>query len=199
MRKLIIAALIATATTAAFVSIAAAGPFENGAAAFKRGDYSTAMQQWRGLTADPMVQNDFGIMYKDGKGVPQNYATAVQWFSRSAAAGNSLGQNNLGGMYRDGFAVTRDYSRAITFFRAAAQQGNAGGQVNLGLMLMQGQGTRADLVQAYMWFDLAAHQGVAQAASYRTQVRSRMSSSDVAMATTASQRCRANNFKNCAA
>ena len=194
MRKLIIAALIATATTAAF-----AGPFENGASAFKRGDYAAAMQDWRGLTTNPMVQSDFGIMYKDGKGVPRDYATAVQWFSRSAAAGNSLGQNNLGGMYRDGFGVQRDYSRAITFFRAAAQQGNAGGQVNLGLMLMQGQGTRPDLVQAYMWFDLAAQQGVAQAASYRTQVRSKMSASDVAMATTASQRCRANNFKNCAA
>ena len=194
MRKLILAAVVATAATAAF-----AGPFENGAAAFKRGDYAAAMQDWRGITTDSTVQNDFGIMYKDGKGVPRDYATAVQWFSRSAAAGNSLGQNNLGGMYRDGLGVPRDYSRAITFFRAAAQQGNAGGQVNLGLMLMQGQGTRADMVQAYMWFDLASQQGVAQAVSYRNQVRARMSSSDVAMATTASQRCRANNFKNCAA
>jgi TPR repeat protein len=194
MRKLILAALFATAATAAF-----AGPFENGAAAFKRGDYQTAMQEWRGLTSDPTVQNNFGIMYKDGKGVPRDYGTAVQWFSRSAAGGSSLGQNNLGGMYRDGLGVQRDYSRAITFFRAAAQQGNAGGQVNLGLMLMQGQGARPDPVQAYMWFDLAAQQGVQQAVSYRNQVRARMSSSDVAMATTASQRCRANNFKNCAA
>jgi uncharacterized protein len=194
MRKLILAALFAATATAAL-----AGPFESGAAAFKRGDYRTAMENWRGLTTDSMVQNDFGIMYKDGKGVPQNYATAVQWFSRSAAAGNSLGQNNLGGMYRDGIGVNRDYARAATFFRAAAQQGNAAAQVNLGLMLAQGQGVRTDYVQAYMWFDLAAQQGVAQAVSYRTQVRSRMSSNDVAMANNASQRCRANNFKNCAA
>lgn len=194
MRKLILAALFVTAATAVM-----AGPFENGAAAFKRGDYRAAMEDWRGLTSDPVVQNDFGIMYKDGKGVPQNYATAVQWFSRSAAAGNSLGQNNMGGMYRDGLGVTRDFSRAITFFRAAAQQGNAGAQVNLGLMLGQGQGVRTNFVAAYMWFDLAAQQGVAQAASYRTQVRARMSASDVTMATNASQRCRANNFKNCEA
>ena len=195
MRKLILAVLIAAAS----VTAVAAGPFENGAAAFKRGDYRTAMEDWRNLTTDAMVQNDFGIMYKDGKGVPQNYATAVQWFSRSAAGGNSLGQNNLGGMYRDGLGVPRDYSRAITFFRAAAQQGNAAAQVNLGLMLGQGQGTRPNYVSAYMWFDLAAQQGVAQAASYRTQVRARMSANDVAMASNASQRCRVNNFKNCEA
>ena len=194
MRKLILAALFATVATAAV-----AGPFENGAAAFKRGDYRAAMEDWRGLTTDAMVQNDFGIMYKDGKGVPQNYATAVQWFSRSAAAGNSLGQNNLGGMYRDGIGVNRDYARAITFFRAAAQQGNAAAQVNLGLMLGQGQGVRPNYVSAYMWFDLAAQQGVAQAVSYRTQVRQHMSANDVAMANNASQRCRVNNFKNCEA
>jgi TPR repeat protein len=194
MRKLILAALFAAAATSVM-----AGPFENGATAFKRGDYRTAMEDWRGLTTDSMVQNDFGIMYKDGKGVPQNFATAVQWFSRSASAGNSLGQNNLGGMYRDGLGVQRDYSRAITFFRAAAQQGNAAAQVNLGLMLGQGQGVRPNYVSAYMWFDLAAQQGVAQAASYRTQVRSLMNASQVAMATNASQRCRANNFKNCEA
>jgi TPR repeat protein len=194
MRKLILAAVIAATATAAF-----AGPFENGASAFKRGDYRTAMENWRGLTTDPMVQNDFGIMYKDGKGVPQNYSTAVQWFSRSAAAGNSLGQNNLGGMYRDGLGVQRDYSRAVTFFRAAAQQGNAAAQVNLGLMLGQGQGARPNYVAAYMWFDLAAQQGVAQAVSYRSQVRTHMSNNDVAMATNASQRCRANGFKNCEA
>jgi TPR repeat protein len=194
MAKLILAALFVSAATAAM-----AGPFEDGAAAFRRGDYHAAMENWRGLTSDPIVQNDFGIMYKDGKGVPQNYATAVQWFSRSAAAGNSLGQNNMGGLYRDGLGVKRDYSRAITFFRAAAQQGNAPAQVNLGLMLGQGQGVRPNYVSAYMWFDLAAHQGVAEAVSYRTQVRARMSANDVAMANNASQRCRANNFKNCAA
>jgi hypothetical protein len=196
MRKLILAALFAAAATSA----AFAGPFENGAAAFKRGDYQGAMNDWRNIAAtDAMVQNNIGIMYKDGKGVGRDYSLSVQWFSRSAANGNSFGQNNLGGMYRDGLGVQRDYTRAATFFRAGAQQGNAGAQVNLGLMLMQGQGVRPDPVQAYMWFDLAAQQGMAQAANYRNQVRARMTSNDVAAATNASQRCRANNFKNCAA
>jgi TPR repeat protein len=194
MRKFLIAAALAALATAS-----QATPFQDGATAWKRGDYRNAMNNWRGLTNDATVQNNFGIMYMDGKGVPRNYGTALQWFSRSAANGNSLGQNNLGGMYRDGKGVQRDYVKALTFFKAAAAQGNAAAQVNLGLMLINAQGTQVDPIHAYMWFDLAAQQGVPQAVSYRTQVRSRMSASDVAMATTASQRCRANNFKNCAA
>lgn len=196
MRKLTIAAIVialAAAATAAF-----AGPFETGADAFRRGDYQGAMNAWRGIAAtDSMVQNNIGIMYKGGRGVPRDYNMAVQWFSRSAANGNSFGQNNMGGMYRDGLGVQRDYVRAQTFFKAGAQQGNAGAQINLGIMLMQGQGGRPDPVQAYMWFDLAAQQGMQQAVTYRNQLRQRMSNNDVAIATNASQRCRANNFKNC--
>ena len=194
MRKFLFAALIATAaTTAAF-----AGPFENGAAAYKRGDWQGAMNAWHDLAAtDPMVQNNIGIMYKDGKGVRRDNAMAVQWLSRSASGGNSFGQNNLGGMYRDGLGVKQDYARAITFFRAAAQQGNGGAQVNLGLMLAKGEGTKVDMVSAYMWFDLAA-QSVPQAVSYRSQAAARMSRGDVTLASVASQRCRQANYKNCA-
>jgi TPR repeat protein len=186
--------VLALSATAAF-----AGAFENGAAAWKRGDFRTAMEDWRGLSqTDSTIQNNFGIMYKDGKGVAQNYSVALQWFSRSAAQGNSLGQNNLGGVYRDGMGVPRDYGRAITFFRAAAQQGNAAAQVNLGMMLLNGQGTNPDPASAYMWFDLAASQGVTQAAAERSLARQRMSNTQVQQASMASQRCRANNFKNCA-
>jgi TPR repeat protein len=193
MRKLMILAALAVMATGAIAS-----PFDDGASAWKRGDYRTAMNDWRGMTNDATVQNNFGIMYMDGKGVPRSYATAMQWFSRSAANGNSLGQNNLGGMYRDGKGVTRDYPKALTFFAAAAQQGNPAAQVNLGLMLMNGQGVQPDPVHAYMWFDLAAAQGVAQAVTNRNIVRQRMSSRDLAEAAQLTQRCRSNGFKGCA-
>jgi uncharacterized protein len=193
MRKFIIlAALVASSV------VAMAGSFEDGASAYKRGDYSTAINRWRPLAAsDPTIQNNYGIMYKDGKGVKRDYAVAAQWFSRSASAGSSLGQNNLGGLYRDGMGVPRDYGKAITFFQASAQQGNPAAQVNLGLMQMNGQGVRPDYVHAYMWFDVAAQQGMQQAVVNRNAVRARMSQRDLAMASELSARCRANNFKAC--
>jgi TPR repeat protein len=195
MRKvMILAAMLALSAT-----MAVAASFDDGASAWKRGDYRSAMNAWRPMAdKDATVQNNYGVMYMDGKGVPRNYNTAIQWFSRSAANGSSLGQNNLGGMYRDGKGVDRDFPKALTFFKAAAAQGNAAAQVNLGLMLMNGQGTQADAVHAYMWFDLAAAQGVAQAVTNRNIVRQRMTSRDLAMASQLSQRCRAGGFKGCA-
>jgi len=193
MRKFIILAALAASTVAAV-----AGSFEDGASAYKRGDYSTAINRWRPLAAsDPTIQNNYGIMYKDGKGVKRDLGMAATWFSRSASAGSSLGQNNLGGLYRDGMGVQRDYVKAITFFQAAAQQGNPAAQVNLGLMQMSGQGTRPDPVHAYMWFDVAAAQGMNQAVVNRNMVRQRMSSRDLAQANQLSARCRQMSFRNC--
>ena len=193
MRKFWIAAALAALATAS-----QATPFEDGAGAWKRGDYRTAMNSWRGLTNDATVQNNFGIMYMDGKGVPRNYGTALQWFSRSAANGNSLGQNNLGGMYRDGKGVQRDYAKALTFFKAAAAQGNAAAQVNLGLMLINGQGAQVDPIHAYMWFDLAANLGVPQDIQNRNALRVRLTNQALNMAAQLSQRCRQQGYRNCA-
>ena len=82
MRKFIILAALAVSTLSAV-----AGPFEDGASAYKRGDYSTAINRWRPLAAsDPTIQNNYGIMYKDGKGVKRDYGMAATWFSRSASA-----------------------------------------------------------------------------------------------------------------
>ena len=193
MRKFMILAALAVSTLSAV-----AGPFEDGASAYKRGDYSTAINRWRPLAnSNPTIQNNYGVMYMDGKGVKRDYAVALQWFSRSASAGSSLGQNNLGGLYRDGKGVRPDYVKANTFFQAAAQQGNPAAQANLGLMEMNGQGMRVDPVHAYMWFDVAAAQGLPQAAANRNAMRQRMSQRDVAMAAQLSARCRQMSFRNC--
>jgi TPR repeat protein len=194
MRKILALAILAFSTIAA-----SAGPFEDGANAYQRGDYSRAINSWRGLAAtNATIQNNYGVMYMDGKGVSRNYQTAVTWFSRSAANGSSLGQNNLGGMYRDGRGVSRDYAKAITFFQASAVQGNPAAQVNLGLMLMNAQGVRQDLVHAYMWFDLAAAAGVQQAAANRAILRQHMNGQAIAMADQLATRCHNQGFKSCA-
>jgi TPR repeat protein len=194
MRNILALAMLTLSTIAV-----QAGPFEDGANAYQRGDYSRAINSWRSLAStNATIQNNYGVMYMDGKGVPRNYATAVTWFSRSAANGSSLGQNNLGGMYRDGRGVTRDYAKAITFFQASAGQGNPAAQNNLGLMLMNGQGVRPDPIHAYMWFDLAAAAGVQQSAANRSILRQHLSPAAVAQADQLANRCRAQGFKGCA-
>jgi len=66
---------------------AVAGPFEDGEAAFSKGDYATALRLWQPLAqqGDARAQNGLGALYQRGLGVPQDLAEAMRWFQKSAA------------------------------------------------------------------------------------------------------------------
>ena len=68
---------------------AAAGPFEDGVAAYKRGDYATALRLLRPLAAqgNAAAQYLLGLMYGRGDGVPQDDAEAVKWYRLAAEQG----------------------------------------------------------------------------------------------------------------
>jgi hypothetical protein len=70
----------------------AAGPLEEGNAAYKRGDYATAMRILHPLAdqGNGMAEGIVGLMYQNNFGVPRDYVTAFMWFSLGAANGNSL-------------------------------------------------------------------------------------------------------------
>jgi len=65
--------------------------FEKGVAAAQRGEYQTALQEWRPLAeqGDTVVQNNLGMIYDNGYGVPQDYVTAYMWLNLAAARGES--------------------------------------------------------------------------------------------------------------
>jgi uncharacterized protein len=88
--KRAIAAILLLLSIAAPV---AAGPLEDGNAAYKRGDYATAMRILRPLAdqGDGMAETIVGNMYYYNHGVPLDWMSAYMWFSLAAAHGNSLG------------------------------------------------------------------------------------------------------------
>ena len=90
----VVAALILAVGIAGSV---AAGPLDDGMAAFNLGDYATAMRLWRPLAdqGDALPQTFLGNMYKNGWGVPQEYATAVSWYRKAADQGFAYAQNSL--------------------------------------------------------------------------------------------------------
>tara|TARA_B110000914_G_C15067684_1_gene266982 strand:+ start:166 stop:492 length:327 start_codon:yes stop_codon:yes gene_type:complete len=51
------------------------------------------------------AQFDLGLMYDNGRGVPENNAEAVKWYRLSAEQGNEFAQLNLGLMYDSGDGV----------------------------------------------------------------------------------------------
>ena len=75
------------------VAPVAAVPLEDGNAAYKRGDYATAMRILRPLAdqGDGMAEIIVGNMYRYNFGVPLDFVSAYMWYSLAAAHGNSLG------------------------------------------------------------------------------------------------------------
>ena len=118
----------------AVVGTAEAGALKDGEAAYQRGDYATALRLFRSLAdlGDAFAQDDLGVMYDNGQGVPQDFAEALKWYRLAANQGDAGGQANLGLMYAAGHGVPQDYAEAVKWLRLAADQGDAAAQYNLG-------------------------------------------------------------------
>src|SRR5437899_4160846 len=112
------------ALMATFIAVGTtmAGPFEDGIAAHKRGDYVTALRLLRPLAeqGNASAQLRLGAMSESGQGVPQDYVEALKWFRKAADQGNGDAQFNLGLLYEKGKGVAQDKTEALRWFRKAA-------------------------------------------------------------------------------
>ena len=79
--------LLAAITLSLCAWAALAGPFEDGLDAAQRGDYAAALRLLQPLADQGYAgaQGALGVMYDNGRGVPQDYAEAHKWFNLSAA------------------------------------------------------------------------------------------------------------------
>jgi TPR repeat protein len=135
--------------------------YKTGSDAYERGNYATALREWRPLAeqGDADAQVGLGWLYTNGQGVTQDYAQARYWYEKAATQGNQQAQVNLGTFYNQGHGVPQDYLKALVLFRLAADKGNALAQVKLGAMYEDGKGVLQDFVQAYQWYYLASASG----------------------------------------
>lgn len=108
-------------------SIAYAQDFQKGVEAYQKKDYATALDEWRPLAeqGNAYAQSNLGVMYDEGRGVPQDYKEAVKWYRLAAAQGYAGAQNNLGVMYGNGQGVIQDNVYAHMWFNVAASNGDA--------------------------------------------------------------------------
>jgi TPR repeat protein len=111
-------------------------------------------------------------MYYMGRGVPQDYKTALEWHRKAALKGKADAQYVVGAMYYTGNAVIQDHKQAVSWFRKAAEQGHPDAQQVLGLMYRYHiGGMPQDNVIAYMLWNLAAANGSMNAAEQRSAVK----------------------------
>ncbi len=118
-------ALIAALYTGVILGLTACtdeADFNAGVAAYNRGDYATALREWRPLAKQghAKAQYNLGFMYALGRDVPQDYAEAVGWYRKAAAQGYAEAQNVLGFMYGEGQGVPQDYVQAHMWLNIAA-------------------------------------------------------------------------------
>ena len=144
---------------------ATAQDFQKGKVAYDQGDYSTALKEWSHLAQRgiPLAQNNLGVMYENGYGVPQDYKKAFEFYSKAAVQGFGLAQNNLGAIHQAGHGVPQDYKKAIAWFREAAKQGEAIALYNLGFSYERGFGVPKDYREAAIWYQSAAKKGFSKA------------------------------------
>jgi uncharacterized protein len=228
------------------VGAAAAGDYEDGAAAYNRGDFATAKKLWLPLAehGDPKAQTGLSLLYFLGQGVNMNLAAALdwcgkaadqglpsaqfllgqiyqhpwdpeirdlgsafKWYSKAAAQGYADAQDELGAMYEFGLGVPRDYAEAEKWFaksndllaiaimyddvslnrplaakwyRKLAGQGDKYARFRLGEMYRDGEGVPRDYATAHMWFKLAAESGYPSAPAARDELARKMTPAQIA-------------------
>ncbi len=99
--------------------------YQKGFGAYERGNYDTALKEWRPLAKQGLSQAQYnlGLMYAEGEGVAQDYQEAVRWYRLAAEQGNEAAQGKLGTMYYLGQGVPKDYVLAHMWVNLAAAQG----------------------------------------------------------------------------
>jgi TPR repeat protein len=93
----------------------------------------------------------------------KDYAQALQWYKKSAAAGDLFAQNNIGEMYERGRGTPKDLKAARQWYGRAAEAGFGPGQFNYARLLLAGDGGAVDRPGALKWLQAADRNGIPQA------------------------------------
>ena len=117
----------------------ATADLERGFAAYNRGDYATALKEWRPLAiaGDAGAQFNLGHMHREGKGTIQDYRQAFKWYKKAAEQGLAKAQNNLGAMYENGKGIPQNFVLAYMWYNIAAAGGHEKGNENRDYLLLR--------------------------------------------------------------
>ena len=134
---------------------------QQGFDAFKKGDYTSAINKWLPLAKEgnAVAQRNLALMYYNGDGVPQDYKAAIKWYTLAAEQGDAKAEYVLGHSYDMGDGVPQDYKTALKWYTRATEHGHADAPNFLGLMYVKGNGVPKNYVKAHMFFNLAAAYG----------------------------------------
>ena len=148
------------AVLAFWAGTTSAGPMEDGAEAYRYGDFAGAMAAWRPLaeSGDAAAQFNVGILHDVGQGVSRDQAEAARWYMMAATLGNVPAMFNLGLMYEDGEGVEQNIEIALNWYRKAAEAGDVLAQFKLGSYHETGTHLAQDHPEALNYYLMSAAQ-----------------------------------------
>ncbi len=157
MLKLMIAA------TALGFSVPSSADVKAGVDAWGRGDYKTAIGEWRGpaTNGDADAQFNLAQAYKLGRGVPMDLTQAESWYKKAADQGHLQASDNYGLIL---FQNNRR-SEALPYLQTSASRGEPRAQYVLGTGHFNGDFVEKDWIKAYALMTRASAKGLPQATS----------------------------------
>ena len=166
---------------------------------FETGDYAQAALRLQEAVdkGHSAARLPLAAMYREGTGVKQDPAKAIQLFTISAREGYPSAQFTLGAMYRAGEGAQVDYKLAKKWFLAAARQGDEGSQNNLGTMYEAGRGVRSSQVTALMWYEIAVANGSERGQINYKRLRRKLSEEEVRKAQKRAHNCLQSRYREC--
>ncbi|PJK29024.1 tetratricopeptide repeat protein [Minwuia thermotolerans] len=108
-------------------------------------------------------QNLLGELYRDGVGVPQDFATALKYFDLAAQQEFPLAYYNASVIYRDGVGVEKNTEKGLEYLKRAADMGHAGAMIDLALAYAEGRDLEQSYELALQWYSRAAQRNTRMA------------------------------------
>lgn len=141
------------------------------------------------------AQHELGALLATGRGNPQNYFEAAQWFIRAAVRGHDNAQYWLGNLYMRGAGLPRDFNRMAMWWRKSAEQGNISAQYALAAAYRDGRAIGRDRALSHAWFAKAANKtGTAGLRRSRNVARIRVKTRRMTAAEVAREEATARRF-----
>ncbi len=151
------------ATTALGISVPSLADVKTGVDAWGRGDYQTAISEWRGPAAngDADAQFNMAQAYKLGRGVTMDLSQAETWYKKAADQGHLQASDNYGLIL---FQNNRR-AEALPYLQSSSSRGEPRAQYVLGTGHFNGDFVEKDWIKAYALMTRASAKGLPQATS----------------------------------
>lgn len=156
------------AMVVAMLAAPALADVKAGVEAWSRGDWATAVREWRepAVAGDADAQFNLGQAYKLGRGVPMSLTEAETWYARAAQQGHRQAEDNYGLiLFQNG-----KRAEAVRWLEKSAERGEARSQFVLGTMLFNGDAVPKDWRRAYALMTRASSAGLPQASATLAQM-----------------------------